>query len=27
VNEKMKNSQYKFEQGNGTIKPTVVAKF
>ena len=26
INEKMKNSQYKFEQGNGTIKPTVVAK-
>ena len=27
INEKMKNSQYKFEQGNGTVKPTVVAKF
>jgi len=27
INEKMKNSQYKFEQSNGTIKPTVVAKF
>ena len=26
INEKMKNSQYKFEQGNGTVKPSVVAK-
>jgi hypothetical protein len=27
VNPKMASSQYKFEQGNGTVKPTVVAKF
>jgi len=27
VNEKMKSSQYKFEQQNGGVKPTVVAKF
>ena len=27
INEKMKNSQYKFEQANGGVKPTVVAKF
>ena len=26
INEKMKNSQYKFEQQNGGVKPTVVAK-
>jgi hypothetical protein len=26
INEKMKNSQYKFEQSNGSVKPTVVAK-
>jgi hypothetical protein len=27
INEKMKNSQYKFEQANGAVKPKVVAKF
>jgi hypothetical protein len=27
VNPKMASSQYKFEQSNGQIKPTVVAKF
>jgi len=27
VNPKMASSQYKFEQANGAVKPTVVAKF
>jgi hypothetical protein len=27
VNPKMASSQYKFEQANGNVKPTVVAKF
>jgi hypothetical protein len=27
VNPKMASSQYKFEQANGQVKPTVVAKF
>ena len=27
VNPKMASSQYKFEQSNGAVKPTVVAKF
>jgi len=27
INPKMKNSQYKFEQANGAVKPKVVAKF
>ena len=27
VNAKMASSQYKFEQANGAVKPTVVAKF
>ena len=27
VNPKMANSQYKFEQANGAVKPKVVAKF
>jgi hypothetical protein len=27
VNPKMASSQYKFEQSNGQVKPTVVAKF
>ena len=27
INPNMKNSQYKFEQANGAVKPKVVAKF
>jgi hypothetical protein len=27
INDKMKSSQYKFEQANGAVKPKVVAKF